>query len=115
MSYDIDIGCKSFNYTSNVSRLFYDHIPATGSCRGGLHALHGLTGKQAQPILSEAFERIHDTHMQLWDGHAVGEPEFCERYDPANGWGSAVGGLIFLARIMAACAQCPRCKVRVDA
>ena len=44
----------------------------------------------------------------------VGEPNFCAAYDASNGWGSAVGGLIFLAEILAACAEFQRKKVRVS-
>lgn len=114
MSYDVFIGDASFNFTSNVGQLFYDHIPADRS-RGGLHELHGITGKQAVPILAEAFERMNGTRHKLWREHAVGEPEFCAKYDAKNGWGSTVGALIFLAQILAACAQNPRKKVRLSA
>lgn len=114
MSYDVDIGKESFNYTSNVAALFYDHIPAQDS-RGGLHELHGKTGRQAADILASAFDRIHQTTRDLWKNHDVGDPEFCAKYDAPNGWGSAVGGLIFLARIMAACADNPRARVHLSA
>lgn len=115
MSYDIDIGRENFNYTSNVARLFYDHIPATDEERGGLHSLNGLTGKQAAEVLRVAFDQIDRSVMRDWNDTDVGEPKFCGRYDPANGWGSTVGALVFLARIMAACHANPRCKVRVCA
>ena len=114
MSYDVSIGKDSFNYTYNVSQLFYDHIPEIEGDRGGLGRLDGKTGKQAFEILADAFERIHTTKLDLWERDAVGEPRFCARYDAPNGWGSAVGALIFLAQIMAACARNPRGKVRVD-
>ena len=62
MSYDVSIGDAWFNYTSNVSGLFYDHIPpCEEGCRGGLHALNGLTGYQAIPVLQGAFARISDS------------------------------------------------------
>lgn len=117
MSYDISIGEESFNYTSNVSAMFYDHIPQEDS-RGGLHELHGKTGKQAAEIMGRAFDAMHRTKLDLWrdnlKGEAVvGEPEFCAKYDAPNGWGSTVGGLIFAGRIMAACQRNPRKKVSV--
>lgn len=106
MSYDVDIAGESFNYTSNVSGLFYDHIPAERS-RGGLHELQGLTGAQAVPILAEAFKLIRSYDCQFSD--------FAAKYDAPNGWGTTMGGLIFLANILAACAKYPRHKVSVDA
>jgi len=119
MSYDVSIGDFDANYTSNVAALFYDHIPARDS-RGGLHELHGKTGKQAVAILNEAWSRIHATKLQTWrenlKGEAVvGEPEMCAKYDAPNGWGSMVGGLIFLGQITVACASNPRKKVSVCA
>lgn len=114
MSYDVYVGGEDFNYTFNVSKLFYDHIPENRS-RGGLDELHGLTGKQAVDVLADAFDAIHRTVLGTWKVDTVGEPEFCARYDAPNGWGSTVGAMLFLARIMAACAQNPRCKVRVSA
>lgn len=115
MSYDIYIGAEDFNYTSNVSALFYDHIPASDGGRGGLHELHGKTGRQAAEILGGAFDRIYTTYGKLWNGNAIGEPAFCARYDAKNGWGSTVGALIFLSRVMAACQANPRRKVSVSA
>jgi hypothetical protein len=116
MSYDIDIGRESFNYTSNVARIFYDHIPAADDAeRGGLHRLNGLTGKQAGAVLRDAFDAIDRSVMRDWICEDVGEPNFCKRYDSPNGWGSALGALVFLSRVMAACYANPRLKVRVDA
>lgn len=119
MSYDVSVGDFCGNYTSNVSAIFYDHIPADTS-RGGLHELDGKTGKQAVAIIGDAWSRIHATKIDLWRKNigptaVVGEPEFCAKYDPANGWGSTVGALIFLGEVMAACAANPRKKVRVSA
>ena len=115
VSYDVDIGSRSFNYTSNVGKLFYDHIPVDENGESGLRALDGLTGKQAGLVLSAAFDRIQATRHILWRIDDVGETEFRARYDAPNGWGSAIGGLLFIAQIMAACFENPRAKVRVDA
>ena len=120
MSYDVSIGEFSANYTSNVAALFYDHIPEQEGSKGGLHALHGKTGKLAVAILNEAWSRIHATKLQTWrenlKGEAVvGEPEMCAKYDAPNGWGSMVGGLIYLGQITAACAANPSKKVSVSA
>lgn len=109
MSYDVSIGDKSFNYTSNVSKLWYDHIPDYGQ-GGGLRELHGLTGKAALAILGEGFERLGDVRRSApTDEAAFGG------YSASNGWGSAYGAIIYMGRIMAACAANPRKKVRVCA
>jgi hypothetical protein len=113
MSADVSIGDYSYNYTHNTARLWYDHIPDMGK-GGGLRELEGLTGKQAVLVLHECFERIQSTRLNLWQQDAVGEPIFEARYNAKNGWGSLVGALIFLAQIMAACALCPKHKVRVS-
>mgnify|MGYP003504240381 FL=1 len=112
MSYDVGIGSVSHNYTSNVSRLFYDHIPDFGK-GGGLHELNGLTGKQAADIIADAFDRIDGTRSKFWSEGSVGEVEFSAKYDAPNGWGSAIGALVFLAKIQGACIKNPRCKVFV--
>jgi hypothetical protein len=103
MSYDVGIGDFSANYTSNVSGLWYDHIPNWGN-GGGLHEINGKTGKQALQILSDAIDC-------MWRN----DIDQLKRYDAPNGWGSTQGALIFTARILAACAANPRKKVRVYA
>jgi hypothetical protein len=108
MSYDVSIGRESFNYTYNVHKLFHDHMD------GGIQSLDGLTGKQAFLQLAECIDGIDRTRHNLWENVVVGEPVFCHRYDAPNGWGSAIGGILFLSLIMAACARNPRSKVRVS-
>lgn len=116
MSYDVSIGSESFNYTSNVGGLFYDHMPEDeDSDRGGLHTLDGVTGKRAGDKIAAALDRIDATRREDWSNGVVGDPRFCAKYDAENGWGSTIGGLIFLTRIMAACYQNPRKIVRVCA
>ena len=115
MSYDVYVGDESFNMTSNIGNLFYDHIPETENSRGGLHAIHGKTGAEAAEILSTALEKIDKTRHKYWKNSTVGEPEFCALYDSPNGWGSAVGGIIFFAKIMAACYRNPEGIVELSA
>lgn len=114
MSYDVSIGSFDGNCTFNVSALFYDHIPSERD-RGGLSELHGLTGKQASEVLSRAFDRITKTYRNDWRQGDIGAPTFCARYDAPNGWGSAVGALIFLGQLLGACATHPRHRVSVHA
>lgn len=112
MSYDVYIAGESFNYTFNVSKLFYDHIPDSGK-GGGIRELEGLTGRQCALRLCDAIDRIDKTVLANWENGVVGEPRFCAAYDSPNGWGSAIGGILFLSRILSACVKNPRAKVRV--
>ena len=113
MSYDIDIGRASFNYTSNVSQFFYDHIEDCGS-GGGLRELDGKTGKQCVAVLTDAFKRISTTRRELYVDGTAGEPAMCAKYDAPNGWGSMVGAMCLLSEILGECAQHPRAVARVS-
>lgn len=107
MSYDVWVGDKaSFNYTSNTSKVLYDHIPVNES-HGGLHEIDGKTGREASVILADAFKRLNDTRHKLYQDHVPGEPAFCAAYDAPNGWGSLVGTIIFMGQILGACAMFP--------
>jgi hypothetical protein len=108
MSYDVSIGGECFNYTSNVAPLFYDHMP------DGIKSLDGMTGREASLRIASAFEGMDRTRHELWENGAIGEPKFCAKYDEKNGWGSLVGGLMFLALIQGACIRHPRSEVRVS-
>lgn len=112
MSYDVSIGKVSLNYTWNGNALFFDHIPAMRRS-GGINELDGLTGRQAAAVISDALDRIVSTQRNLQRDGDIGAPLFCARYDPPNGWGSTVGALIFLSRILAACALHPSHRVSV--
>lgn len=112
MSVDVYIGDENFNYTHNTAALWHEHL-----LRGevtGFAAIDGLTGKDAFLLLKESFDHIQETRLRHWDKDSVGEPEFCAKYDSPNGWGSAVGGLLFMAQVMAACAANPRKRVHVS-
>ena len=100
MSYDVRIGDFSANYTSNVRRMFHNHIRHND--KTGVQALDGLTGRKAGVILAHAIEAIHDESCQR-DG--------LSHYDSPNGWGNATGAVLFLARILGACLRYPRCIV----
>lgn len=115
MSYDFSIGDVSLNHTSNGAAIFYDHMPEREGSRGGLHSLDGLTGRQACVVIADTFERMNRTRRNVWRSDSVGEPEFRAKYDAPNGWGSTVSSMLFLAQILAACANNPRKKVRLSA
>lgn len=106
MSYDVRIGPHSFNYTYNLSIFFHDHIE--GDDEGGINGLDGKTGAEAFSILSVALQRVELTYQRL------GHNEIRRRYDAPNGWGSVIGAIIFMSRIMAACAEQPNQTVRVS-
>jgi len=108
MSYDVNVGPEAFNYTYNVSRLFHDHM------EGGLSSINDMTGRAAGDFIAAGLEKIERTQRSLWVDGAIGEPEFCARYDATNGWGSTVGAILFLSLIMAACYRHPRSRVRVS-
>lgn len=112
MSYDVRVGDQTFNYTYNVAPLFYDHIPEIFN-RGGIHELNGVTGKEAAAILTNALEGIEVTRHRYWKLGENGDPAFCNKYDAPNGWGSTVGAILFLARILGACAANPEEVVSV--
>lgn len=113
MSYDVNIGKESFNYTYNVSKFFCDHFPETGR-GGGLRELNDMTGAYGLAMLTETFRNIERTRIKLWKSDVVGEPDFCARYDAPNGWGSVLGAIMFLAQIMAACAANPDEKITIS-
>lgn len=115
MSYDVDIAGKSFNFTYNVSPLFYEHFPSNEDGeRRGLNSLDGLTGKQAMSRIADFWESLERERHNLWVSAEVGEPRLCAKYDAKNGWGSLVGALIFIAQIQSACAENPRHRVRIS-
>ena len=79
MSYDMGIGEESFNYTYNVSGMWYASEPEKG-----IRAIYGLTGEQAIPVL----QNMRNYMEQNW--------EAMQKMNPPNGWGSAIGALAFL-------------------
>lgn len=103
MSYDVSVGELNFNYTYNLSKLFYDHIPEE-SAKGGLSEIDGKTGDEVFHILRNALDRIDTTRLRMWDDFD-GDADFCKQYDSSNQWGSTVGAILFLSLIMAACAM----------
>lgn len=96
MSYDVTIGDFEANYTSNVSSMWYYSMGELG-----MSSIDGMPGRDAHAVLSNAFDKLRLEHF------------FINYEPPVNGWGSAEGGLIFMARIMAACARYPDEIVRV--
>jgi len=113
MSYDIDIGGDSFNYTRNMSRLFCDHIPDRGA-GSGLMALDGLSGREAAEVLGVFFDRVSDAHIRSGSGKS-GDSRFRDLYEPENGWGTVTGAIVFAGQVLAACCRNPDEKVSCSA
>ena len=67
----------------------------------GLHVLNGMLGYQAITTIKEALQKAKDYGN-------------IEAFDTPNGWGTAHGGLMFLARIAIDCAMNPYEEVHVD-
>lgn len=130
MSYDVSIGDFSVNITYNIRMLFYDHFPASEErsasehgltaddivkqSRGGLHSLHGLTGLDAIDVISAFLDNVRD---RMYDGNVVttvGHPHFCAKYDAKNGWGSTLGGVVAMGRLLAACSRFPDDRIRIS-
>lgn len=97
MSYDVDIGSWSENYTSNLSGMWAEALGVR------FLSLHGMTGREALPILSRGLAALCDPAREAaW-----------REYEPGNGWGSLETGRAFLARMLAACAQWPDDRVEI--
>ena len=85
MSYDMGIGDETFNYTYNVSKMWYASEPEKG-----IRAIYGLTGEQAIPVLIN----MRNYMEKNWDEMLS--------YEPENRWGTALGALTFLNSLIAA-------------
>jgi hypothetical protein len=109
MSYYIYIGDADLNYTYNLSRFFHDHIDGPDASTG-LQAIDGLTGREAALVVSAAFERAQETYLR---GSEPFDKNMSIKYDPPNQWGSTMGALLFMGRVIAACLRNPRARVRV--
>lgn len=107
MSYDIDIGDREFNYTFNMSKLFYDHIPNEGK-GGGIRELADITGAVGVTVIAAALSRLADTVISM------GETPMRAKYDAENKWGSTLGAVIWLGGILSACVDNPNEIIKVS-
>ncbi|QIG74663.1 hypothetical protein EVC12_028 [Rhizobium phage RHph_I42] len=130
MSYDISIGTETFNITTNISRLFYDHFVVEERAasehgltaddiaiqhRGGLFTLQGLTGLDAIDAIEAFFKNVERGMFDNRRPNQVGHPDFCAKYDAKNGWGSTLHTLTWMARLLVACTRFPDERIRVSA
>ena len=90
MGWDFDIGDESFNYTYNVSGMFYAAIPATG-----IRTIDNKTGKDSLEILLEIYNFMvcnNDDMLKL---------------NPDNGWGDYYGALTLIHKLIQAALKNP--------
>jgi hypothetical protein len=90
MSYDMSIGDESFNYTYNVSGMWYDCY--TGK---GIREFYGLSGKDAVPVLRNLRNHMEDHEARL------------REMEPDNNWGSFDGALMFVNKLILASIKNP--------
>ncbi len=85
MSYDMSIGEESFNYTYNVSQMWYKACPEFG-----IRKFYGMTGKEAVKVQQHIFNYMVDNKADLM------------QHEPSNGWGSYDSALLFIAKLIVA-------------
>jgi len=85
MSYDLNIGDESFNYTYNVSKMWYACYPDKG-----IRKHYGLSGKESVPVLRKLREYMENNYISLVE------------IEPDNGWGSYEGAVQFVGRLILA-------------
>lgn len=89
MSYDMGIGNEDFNYTYNVSAMWYAANPK------GIRTHYGMTGREAVEPLRIIREYMEDNRESLL------------KFEPENGWGSFDGALEFVNKLIAASLRNP--------
>lgn len=105
MSYDVYVGIESFNYTYNLSKFFHSYLKVGPST--GVQCLDGLTGKTAARVISVAIESAEVDLVRTTSA------AFQAEFDPENEWGSTLGAVVWLSKLMATCYEHPRYVVRV--
>ena len=97
MSYDMGIGDDWFNYTYNVSPMWYAAKP-----KMGIRTHYGMTGKQALKPLRDIRNYMEEHQAKL------------EKLNPKNGWGDFEGALGFVNKLIRASLKYPRHKWQGD-
>ena len=89
MSYDMRIGKEEFNYTYNVSGMFYAHN------QQGIRLHYGMTGKEAIKPLRKLRKFMENNMEDLL------------KLNPENGWGDYYGALEFVNKLILASIRNP--------
>lgn len=100
---EIDVGGEhpatvrnDVNVTYNVAPMYHE---AFGE--GGIRGLHGLTGKEAEPLVQKAIRDMYEN------------PEKYKKMTPVNGWGSYEGALKALYTLHEWTRECPKATVGI--
>ena len=83
MGYAMSLGQDDFNYTYNVSKMWYSCYPDKG-----IREIYGKTGRDAAPILFKLAEYMQDNKDKLLE------------FEPENGWGSFDGAYEFVLKLL---------------
>lgn len=86
MSYDVTVGTKEFNYTSNMRKFFVDF---------GVHP-RDMHGEPPHEVAFRIAQALKDILL-------YGFEDLKSEYDAPNGWGSVEGAIRFLMDIYMAC------------
>lgn len=90
MSYDMQIAGEQYNYTWNVSPMWYAAMPGKG-----IRAHYGMTGREALAPLRAIRAYMEDNMTELLP------------MNPANGWGDYWGALQFVTDLVNASLRNP--------
>jgi hypothetical protein len=106
MSYDVDIGSKTFSVTRNHTALINDML-APERDGASVRRIEGLSGAQALPLLATAMERLNHevTHR---------ESSLKAQYETPGVWGSVLHCTALLGAMIAACMEFPDSTVVVE-
>lgn len=91
MSLDLEIGEEQYNYTYNVSNMWYEIFPDDE----GMVKIERMTGDEAAPRLRHAIVCL------------VKHSEIFRKMEPKNKWGSFNGFVAFLLVVLEACERNP--------
>ena len=83
MGYDMSLGKEDFDYTYNVSKMWYACYPDNG-----IREIYGKTGRAAAPILFKLVEYMQDNKEKLLE------------FEPKNGGGSCYGAYEFVLKLL---------------
>ncbi len=97
MSYDVSIGGSDAepNYTRNLSKLLYTHIPDTGK-GGGLREIDNVRNQQVVGILTNFLVSVAKETAEIGGMGAMNV-----KYSPSNKWGNVEGCVTFVQEIIA--------------
>lgn len=100
--HSVKVGNLNENYTYNLSEFF------TWFLGRRLGDFNGVEASELKSAIMDGFERLCGKH-----GEESPTLEFLKGFEPNNGWGSVLGAMAFLSRILVACIEAPEAIVGV--